>query len=88
MISIIVPIYKVEKFIEKCVKSLLGQTLDSIQYIFVDDCTPDKSLEILSRILENYPERRKDVIILRNERNSGLALPLIRQRQNARTHGM
>ena len=46
-ISVIVPIYKVEKNIEKCVCSLMEQTLDDIEYILVDDCSPDNSIKIL-----------------------------------------
>ena len=36
-VSVFVPIYKVEKYIERCVRSLFEQTLDDIEYIFVDD---------------------------------------------------
>lgn len=39
-VSVIVPIYNVEKYIEKCVRSLFEQTFDDIEYIFVDDATP------------------------------------------------
>ena len=48
-ISVIVPIYKVEKFIERCVRSLMKQTLQEVEYIFVDDATPDKSIEVLKK---------------------------------------
>lgn len=50
-VSVIVPIYNVEKYIEKCVRSLFEQTFDDIEYIFVDDATPDNSIEILSELL-------------------------------------
>ena len=46
-VSVIIPIYKVEKFIERCVRSLMEQTLQDVEYIFVDDATPDESIEIL-----------------------------------------
>ena len=49
-VSILVPVYGVEKFIEKCARSLLGQTYENIEYIFVDDCSPDKSVEILENL--------------------------------------
>lgn len=39
LISILVPIYGVEKYIERCSRSLFGQTYFNIEYIFVDDCT-------------------------------------------------
>jgi glycosyltransferase involved in cell wall biosynthesis len=56
-VSVIVPIYNVEKYIEKCVRSLFEQTFDDIEYIFVDDATPDNSIEILSELLSVYPNR-------------------------------
>ena len=45
-ISIIVPVYQVEKLLERCVNSLMNQTLDDIEIILVDDGSPDKSGEI------------------------------------------
>ena len=52
-ISIIIPVYKVEKYIERCARSLFEQTLDDIEYLFIDDCSPDKSVEVLKDILVN-----------------------------------
>lgn len=76
-ISIIVPIYGVEKYIERCVRSLFEQTLDDLEYIFVDDCTLDHSMEILKQLIEEYHSRltadRKSVKVLRMHVNSGLA---------------
>lgn len=72
-VSIIVPVYGVEKYIERCARSLFEQTLDDIEYLFIDDCTPDKSIEILKRVLEDYPHRKSQVIIHRMEHNSGQA---------------
>lgn len=72
-ISVIVPIYKVEQYIEKCVRSLLEQTLEGIQYIFVDDKSPDKSLSILEDVLSQYPKKKERCVILHHEQNRGLA---------------
>lgn len=58
-VSVIVPIYKVERFIARCVTSLMKQTLQDVEYIFVDDATPDQSLSILQEVLVAYPERKK-----------------------------
>lgn len=71
-ISVIVPIYNVEKYIERCVSSLFQQTLDEIEYIFVDDCSPDRSIDILHEMIQQYPNREKWVKIVRHERNQGL----------------
>lgn len=72
-VSVIVPVYGVEKYIERCARSLFEQTLDDIEYLFIDDCTPDRSIEILQQVLEDYPHRKEQVIIHRMEQNSGQA---------------
>lgn len=72
-VSVIIPVYGVEKYIERCARSLFEQTLDDIEYLFIDDCTPDKSIEILKNVLEEYPQRKNQVIIHRMEKNSGQA---------------
>ena len=51
-VSILTPIYGVEKYIEQCARSLFEQSYASIEYIFVDDCTPDKSIGILQSLLK------------------------------------
>ena len=50
-VSIIIPVYGVEKYIERCARSLFEQTLDDIEYLFIDDSTPDRSIDILKRII-------------------------------------
>ena len=50
-ISVIIPVYKVEQFIERCAISLFEQTLDDIEYLFIDDCSPDNSVEIIKNVL-------------------------------------
>ena len=57
-VSVCVPVYKGEPYIEKCVRSLFSQTLDNIEYIFVNDNTPDKSMEIIYKVLNEYPYRK------------------------------
>lgn len=70
-VSVIVPVYGVEKYIERCVRSLFEQTFDDLEFIFVDDCTPDKSMDVLDRVLSEFPKRKNQVVILHNERNLG-----------------
>lgn len=70
-VSVIVPVYNAGKHLEKCVRSLFEQTLSDIEYIFVNDCTPDNSMEILETIIREYPERAKDITIINHERNTG-----------------
>lgn len=70
-ISILVPIYGVERYIERCARSLLSQNYPDIEYVFVDDASPDRSVAILREVLAEYPGR--DVKIVANPRNMGLA---------------
>lgn len=72
-VSILVPVYGVEKSIERCARSLFEQTYNDIEYIFVDDHSLDKSVDILSRVLMDYPQRTPHVRIIRKEKNTGLA---------------
>lgn len=71
-ISILVPVYGVEKYISQCARTLFEQTYNDIEYIFVDDCTPDNSVTILQQVLENYPQRQHQVNIIHHEHNRGL----------------
>lgn len=71
-ISVIVPIYKVEPFIARCAKSLMEQTLTDVEYIFVDDASPDGSIAMLLKVLADYPKRSNHVKILTHTENKGL----------------
>lgn len=71
-VSIIIPIFRVSNFIERCVCSLFEQTLKDIEYIFVDDASTDESVYILKECIERYPERKEQVTILRHDENKGL----------------
>ena len=74
LVSIVVPIYGVEKFIDQCVCSLFEQTYGNIQYIFVNDCTKDNSVISLKKIIELYPNRKSQVLIIEKEKNEGQSL--------------
>ena len=71
-ISVVIPIYKAEKYIERCARSLMEQTMkEDIEFIFVNDCTPDKSMTILNSVIEEYPQRKEQVKIINNSKNLG-----------------
>ena len=70
-ISVIVPIYGVEKYIERCTKSLMEQTLDNMEFVFVSDATKDNSINILKETIRRYPERATQVKIIEKEKNEG-----------------
>ena len=71
-VSVIIPIYGVERYIERCARSLFEQTLDDIEYIFVDDCTKDQSIDVLCRVIDDYPQRKRQSKIIRHKQNKGL----------------
>lgn len=58
LISVLVPVYGVERWIGDCARSLFSQTMwEGIEFIFVDDASPDASIEILGKALAEYPAR-------------------------------
>ncbi len=72
-VSVIIPVYGVENSIERCARSLFEQTLDEMEYLFIDDCTKDRSIEVLKSVLKDYPKRKSQVTIHRMDNNSGQA---------------
>lgn len=72
-VSVLVPIYNVSAYIEKCLHSLFCQTFTDLEYIFLNDATIDNSMEILLSVLEQYPVCKAKTQILEHERNRGLA---------------
>lgn len=79
-VSVIIPVYGVELYAERCVRSLMEQTLDDIEYLFIDDCTPDHSMDIIRKVVNEYPQRINQVRFGKMPINSGLAA--------VRRHGM
>lgn len=73
LVSIIIPVYGVEKYIERCANSLFAQTYSNIEYVFVNDCTPDRSIERLNEVLKKNPTRKASVNVVENITNCGLA---------------
>lgn len=73
LVSICVPIYGVEKYIERCAVSLFEQTYQNIEYIFVNDCTKDNSIDVLRQTIERYPNRVSQIHIIEHKHNTGLA---------------
>lgn len=85
-VSVIVPVHNVERYIERCVRSLMGQTLESLEYIFVDDHGSDDSVGILLRVLSDYPQKQSNIQVIHNEENLGLSLS--RKRGFEASHGL
>lgn len=73
-ISVIIPVYKVEKYIESCVDSVLRQSFRDMEVILVDDCSPDGSMVMAKNYIESSP-LGKDIsfIYLKHDHNRGLS---------------
>lgn len=61
-VSIIIPVYGVEKYISKCLESLVNQTLNDIEIIVVNDGTKDNSQKIIDKYVKKYPDKVKSFI--------------------------
>lgn len=73
IVSILVPVYGVEQYIERCAVSLFEQTYDNIEYIFVNDATKDNSIRILENVIARYPNRQSAVRIINHPTNKGIS---------------
>lgn len=71
-VTIGVPVYGVERYIERCARSLFEQTYKNIEYIFLNDCTKDRSILLLEKTIKKYPNRKKQIKIINHETNKGL----------------
>lgn len=72
-VSFAVAVYNTAPFTEQLVRSLYEQTLEDIEIVLVDDCTPDDSIDIALRILEEYPKRKSQVKVIHHEQNVGIS---------------
>lgn len=68
LLSVIIPVYNVENYLEKCIDSVLKQRVENYEIILVNDGSTDKSLEICKKYKQNY-----DNITLINKKNGGLS---------------
>lgn len=71
-VSIIIPVYNVSEYIERCLNSVIAQTYTDLECIIVDDCTPDDSIEKCERLITQY-NGLIEFRILHHEHNRGLS---------------
>lgn len=67
-VSVIIPNFNNEMYLDECLNSLLNQTLDDIEIIVIDDCSTDNSMSVLQAFQAKHPTKVK---VLRNKENSG-----------------
>lgn len=72
-VSILVPFYNVEKYVGRCVESLFTQTYQNIEYVFVNDCTPDRSAEVIQKYINMYNIADKCKMII-HKQNQGISV--------------
>ncbi len=68
LVSIVIPVYKVEKYLERCVRSVVAQTYRNLEIILVDDGSPDNCGELCRRLAEQDPR-----ISVYHKENGGLS---------------
>lgn len=74
LISVIIPVYKVEPYIVRCIDSVLNQTCRQIEVILVDDCSPDRSMDLAKDFIRESPKSQDlNIQILKHDRNLGLS---------------
>lgn len=72
-VTVMVPVYGVERYIGRCAESLFSQRYADMEFVFVDDCTPDASVAVLEETLARYPQRAAQTRIVHHEHNRGLS---------------
>lgn len=82
-VSVLIPVYGVEKYIAQCAETLFAQTYKDVEYIFVNDCTPDKSIEVLRAVADRFPQRQKDIHIISQDRNRGSGAARLKAMEHA-----
>lgn len=73
LVTICVPVYGAEKYIGRCAESVFGQTYANLECVFVDDGTPDHSMEVVRKVLERYPGRKAKTKLLHHDHNRGIS---------------
>ena len=69
LVSVVIPVYNVEKYLSDCLESVLQQNFEGMEIFCVDDCSTDGSRDIL----DQYAARDKRIRIIRYEKNGGLS---------------
>lgn len=73
-VTILMPIFKVEQYLEKTLDSVFSQTYTNIDYVFVNDCSPDNSLQVLRDAISKYKIEEERYIIIDHKHNEGIAV--------------
>lgn len=72
LVSVVMPVYNSEKYVETALDSILNQTYSNFEFIIIDDCSSDKTFEIL----ESYKKKDRRIVLNRNKKNIGVTKSL------------
>ena len=72
-VGVIIPVWNAAPYMERCAESLMNQTLVDMKFVFVDDASPDDSIDILQEVLARHPERANQAQIIHHDCNKGVA---------------
>lgn len=74
IITVIIPVYKAAATIERCARSLFEQTMtEEVEFLFVNDGTPDDSVNILQKVITDYSQLKEQIRIIDNTQNLGVS---------------
>ena len=73
LVSILIPVFNVEKYLGKCLDSVFSQTYKNVEYVFVDDCSTDNSETVLMSKLHEYKIKEESYSIMVHNKNCGIA---------------
>ena len=73
LVSVLIPVYQVEEYIERCARSVFEQTYPNLEYVFVDDGSTDSSIDILNNVIIDYHALKDKILVIRHLQNRGLA---------------
>ncbi len=73
LVSVLIPMYRVEQYIEECLSSVLSQSYPHIEIILVNDCSPDNSKGVAERFLNENNQKNYSISLIDHEENQGLA---------------
>jgi glycosyltransferase involved in cell wall biosynthesis len=72
-VSVILPAFNAEKFVEKSLRSLMEQTFDDVEFLVIDDCSTDNTLAIIKTTINEYPQRLSQTKVFTMPENKGIA---------------
>jgi glycosyltransferase involved in cell wall biosynthesis len=74
LVSILMPIYKVEKYLARTLETIFSQTYSNLEYVFVNDCSPDNSLQVLIDTIKKHGVEKERYTIINHDQNEGIAV--------------